>query len=36
MNRFPYGVVYTVRGADLVIIAVMHLRRKPGYWQGRL
>ena len=36
VNRFPYGVVYTVRGDELVILAVMHLRRKPGYWQGRL
>ena len=35
-NRFPYGVVYAVRGEDLLIIAVMHMRRKPGYWQGRL
>jgi plasmid stabilization system protein ParE len=35
-SRFPYGVVYTVRGEELIIIAVMHLHRKPGYWQGRL
>lgn len=36
LNRFPYGIVYTVRGEDIIILAVMHLRRKPGYWQDRL
>src|SRR5262249_38342912 len=35
-NRFPYGVVYQVRGEDIVVVAVMHLRRKPGYWKDRL
>jgi hypothetical protein len=35
-NRFPYGVVYTTRGDDILVIAVMHLRRKPGYWNDRL
>ncbi len=35
-DRFPYGVVYTVRGEDLILIAVMHLRRRPDYWAGRL
>jgi hypothetical protein len=35
-NRFPYGLVYTVREEEIVIIAVMHLRQRPGYWQDRL
>jgi hypothetical protein len=36
INRFPYGLVYTVRPEGIVIIAVMHLRRMPGYWKDRL
>lgn len=34
--RFPYGLVYVVRKAELVIVAVMHLHREPGYWRNRL
>ena len=33
--HFPYGVIYRVRSGFIEIIAVMHLRRSPGYWQGR-
>lgn len=35
-NRFPYGIVYSIRGEEIVIIAIMHLYRKPGYWKNRL
>jgi hypothetical protein len=35
-NRFSYGLVYTIRGDVVLIIAVAHLHRKPGYWRGRL
>jgi plasmid stabilization system protein ParE len=35
-NRFPYGVVYTIRDEDILLVAVMHMRRKPGYWADRL
>jgi plasmid stabilization system protein ParE len=33
--RFPYGLIYRETEAELQIIAVMHLRRDPNYWQGR-
>ena len=33
--RFPYGVIYRIRATDIEIIAVMHLRRTPGYWKDR-
>jgi hypothetical protein len=36
MNRFPYGVVYRVRGKEIQIVAIMHLKRRPLYWQERL
>ena len=34
-RRFPYGLVYQVRDGGICIIAVMDLRRKPGYWKDR-
>ena len=36
MHRFPYGIVFRVQGADIKIYAVMHLKRRPGYWRKRL
>ena len=35
LRRFPYGLLYRVRGNQLRILAVMNLRRRPGYWVGR-
>ncbi len=34
-QRFPYGLLYKVAGNELRILAVMNLRRRPGYWVGR-
>lgn len=33
--HFPYGVIYRVRSDLIEVIAVMHLRRSPGYWKQR-
>lgn len=33
--HFPYGVVYRIRSNRIEIIAIMHLRRLPGYWKQR-
>lgn len=35
-SNFPYGVIYAVENDHVTILAVAHLRRKPGYWRGRL
>ena len=34
-QRFPYALLYSVRGDELRILAVMNLKRRPGYWVGR-
>ena len=35
-RRFPYGVLYTIETDYILIIAIMHCSRKPGYWRNRL
>ena len=35
VRRFPYGVIYNISGEKIRIIAIMHLNRRPGYWEGR-
>ncbi|MGB3916271.1 MAG: type II toxin-antitoxin system RelE/ParE family toxin [Thiothrix litoralis] len=34
-NRFPYGLIYQIQDNGVLIVAVTHLNRKPGYWQER-
>jgi plasmid stabilization system protein ParE len=33
---FPYAILYTIEPDYLLIVAVMHCHRKPGYWRRRL
>ena len=33
---FPYGVLYTVEPDFVLIVAVMHCSREPGYWKQRV
>lgn len=35
VERFPYAIIYRIKGADIYIIAIMHLHRDPGYWRKR-
>lgn len=35
LNGFPYGIVYRIYENQIVILAVVHLRRKPNYWVKR-
>jgi toxin ParE1/3/4 len=35
VSRFPYGIIYSVEADQIIIFAVMNLRRKPGYWKSR-
>ncbi len=34
-KKFPFAVVYTVRQSEIVILAITHFKRRPGYWGGR-
>lgn len=36
VKRFPYGVVYQFNAEEILVIAIAHLHRKPGYWKDRL
>jgi len=33
---FPYGILYTIEDDFVLIIAVMHFSREPGYWKDRI
>lgn len=35
VRRFPYGVLYTFEADHILILAIMHLSREPGYWRHR-
>jgi plasmid stabilization system protein ParE len=35
LRKFPYSIVYYVRGEELRVIALAHHRRRPSYWSGR-
>jgi hypothetical protein len=34
-RRFPYDVVYEVLPHAVLVVAVAHQQRKPGYWRTR-
>ncbi len=36
LPHFPYGIYYTIENGYVLIISVMHLSRKPGYWKSRI
>jgi toxin ParE1/3/4 len=35
-HRFPYGLLDCGEASAIVIMAVMHRRRQPGSWKGRV
>lgn len=37
LPRFPFSLIYRIQADSLVeVIAVMHQKKKPGYWSKRL
>ena len=35
VNRFPYGILYSVENEVIYIVAIMNLHRDPEYWKSR-
>jgi toxin ParE1/3/4 len=36
LDRFPYRVPYQIQPDQIVVLALAHTRRRPGYWKSRL
>ena len=36
LRRFPFSIVYRVQPTRILIVAVAHGRRRPGYWKSRV
>ena len=36
LQRFPFLIVYLARPRSIIVVAVAHGRRRPGYWLPRL
>lgn len=35
VSNFPFSIVYRIGSGEIVIAAVAHQRRRPGYWRRR-
>lgn len=36
LQRFPFKLVYALEEQGIVIVAVAHYGREPGYWRSRV
>ena len=36
LKRFPYGIIDQVLPDESIVLAVMHLSRRPDFWINRL
>ncbi len=36
MPPFPYAILYQIEPTSVLILVVMHTRRRPGYWRRRM
>lgn len=35
LGEFPYVILYEIDGARVLVLAVAHAKRRPGYWSHR-
>lgn len=35
LRKFPFSVIYAYEKKSIVVVAVAHTSRKPGYWKSR-
>jgi toxin ParE1/3/4 len=36
LRRYPYSIFYAIEAETIVIVAIAHHKRRPGYWLPRL
>ena len=36
LSGFPYDMIYAVHDSEIVILAIAHHSRRPGYWRTRV
>lgn len=36
LQRFPFTIFYLLTSSEIVIVAVAHQKRRPGYWSDRM
>lgn len=34
--KFPYAIIFSIEPDFILVIAVAHVKRKPGYWNDRI
>jgi len=35
LRHFPFALLYRITPDEIIVLAVMHQHRKPGYWKER-
>ena len=35
LRRYPFAIVYRVYPDRILVVAIAHQRRRPGYWRSR-
>lgn len=36
LKRFPYDIVVREFSEEIIVVAIVHQSRRPGYWRNRL
>lgn len=36
VKKFPYKILYAIEDNNILVLAVMHQKRKPNYWLNRM
>jgi plasmid stabilization system protein ParE len=36
LRQFPFSIIYQELSSEIVVFAVAHGRRRPGYWRDRV
>ena len=36
VNKFPFNILYSIEGNNILVIAIAHHHRNPDYWVDRI